>query len=132
MPHLQFEINKVLNTEDKKKFINFVEKSFSTIMETGTDHIAVTIRELDKENVSLGRTKNGENICLMNLDIRFGRSEEQRNQLVKKLISGVENFFQIKKSNQYVTYTTHEGIDFNFYEKSLLDWTKNEDPGDKK
>ena len=29
-------------------------------MQTGTDHIAITNREFEKENVSLGRVKNNE------------------------------------------------------------------------
>ena len=127
MPHLQFDINKKLNNESKNHFINFVEESFSKIMETGKDHIAISIRELKKNNLSLGRAKN-EYVCLMNLDIRAGRTEKQKIKLIKTLISGVENIFYIKKKHQYVTITNHEGTEFNFYEKSLTDWTKNDDP----
>ena len=127
MPHLQFEINKKLNKESKKKFVSFVEESFSKIMETGKDHIAVSIRELGDTNLSLGRAKN-EFICLMNLDIRAGRTKKQKLKLIKTLISGVEKFFFIKKIHQYVTITNHHGLDFNFYEKSLADWVKNDDP----
>ncbi|MAJ58282.1 MAG: tautomerase [Candidatus Pelagibacter sp.] len=127
MPHLQFEINKKLNKESKKKFVSFVEESFSKIMETGKDHIAVSIRELGDTNLSLGRAKN-EFICLMNLDIRAGRTNKQKLKLIKTLISGVEKFFFIKKIHQYVTITNHNGLDFNFYEKSLADWVKNDDP----
>ena len=97
-------------------------------MQTGTDHIAITIRELEKESLSLGRAGENESICLMNFDIRSGRTKKQKIELVKKLISGVEKFFQIKKSNQYVTFTNHKGIEFNFYEKSLLNWVENDDP----
>ena len=49
MPHLQFEINKKLEKKSKKEFIIFIEKHFSKVMQTGTDHIAITIRELEKE-----------------------------------------------------------------------------------
>ena len=128
MPHLQFEINKKVKSEQKLLFIKFVEKKFSEIMQTGIDHIAVTIRELERQSISLGRANNNEDICLMNLDIRSGRSSEQRIKLVRDLISGVESFFEIKKSNQYVTITTHLGEEFNFFERSLDDWTKNDDP----
>ena len=59
MPHLQFEINKELEKKSKQEFKIFIEKTFSKIMQTGTDHIAITIREFEKENVSRGRvTKN--------------------------------------------------------------------------
>lgn len=131
MPHLQFEITKKVKSEQKLLFINFVEKKFSKIMQTGTDHIAVTIRELERANVSLGRANKNDHICLMNLDIRSGRTYEQKTKLVKELISGIEIFFEIKKSNQYVTITNHIGEEFNFFEKSLQDWIKNDDPANK-
>ena len=91
-----FDINKKLSKESKKHFINFVEESFSKIMETGKDHIAISIREFEKDNLSLGRAKN-EYICLMNLDIRAGRTDKQKIKLIKTLISGVEDLFLIKK-----------------------------------
>lgn len=128
MPHLQFEINKKLNKDLKEKFIKFVEVSFSEIMQTGTDHVAISIREFEKSNLSLGRAKNHQFICLMNLDIRSGRTLNQRKQLVQILINGVKDFFGINFKNQYVTITNHPGEEFNFFEKSLSDWIKDDDP----
>lgn len=128
MPHLQFDINKKLEKKSKQKFIIFIEKNFSRIMQTGTDHIAVTIREFEKENLSIGRVNDNDHICLMNLDIRSGRSDKQKLELVKTFILGVEKFFEVDKNNQYVTFTNHQGIEFNFYEKSLSDWVNNDDP----
>ncbi len=128
MPHLQFEINKKLEKKTKQKFIIFIKKNFSKVMQTGTDHIAITLRELEKENVSLGRAKNNDHVCLMNLDIRLGRTKKQKIELVKTFIIGVERIFGINRNNQYVTFTNHKGIEFNFYEKSLSNWVKNDDP----
>ena len=126
MPHLQFEINKKLKKSCKQKFIAFIEESFSKIMQTGTDHIAITLRELEKENISLGRVHKNDTLCLMNLDIRSGRSKKQKIELVKTFMLGVEKFIKINKNNQYITFTNHKGIEFNFYEKSLSDWVKSE------
>ena len=70
MPHLQFEINKKLNKKDKIKFINFIEESFSKIMQTGTDHIAISIKELEKENLSLGRAKISSRLCRFSFRFR--------------------------------------------------------------
>ena len=128
MPHLQFEINKKLEKKSKKEIIILIEKNFSKIMQTGTDHIAITIRELEKENVSLGRAKNNDHVCLMNLDIRLGRTKKQQLELVKTFIIGVEQKFGINRNNQYVTLTNHQGIEYNIYEKSLTDWWENDDP----
>lgn len=126
MPHLQFEVNKKLKKNCKQKFIAFIEESFSKIMQTGTDHIAITLRELEKENISLGRVHKNDTLCLMNLDIRSGRSKKQKIELVKTFMHGVEKFLKINKNNQYITFTNHKGIEFNFYEKSLSDWVKSE------
>jgi len=128
MPHLQFDINKKLDEEVKQKFIKFVEHSFSKIMETGTDHIAISIREEEKSNLSLGRANKNEDICLMNLDIRSGRKKEQIEKLVKTLMVGVDKIFKVKVSNQYTTITNHPGNEFNLFEKSLGNWKANDDP----
>jgi 5-carboxymethyl-2-hydroxymuconate isomerase len=128
MPHLQFDINKKLDEGVKQKFISFVEHSFSEIMETGTDHIAISIREQEKSNLSLGRANKNEDICLMNLDIRSGRKKKQVEKLIKTLMVGVDKIFKIKVSNQYTTITNHPGDEFNLFEKSLSNWKANDDP----
>ena len=128
MPHLQFEINKKINQKVKKSFIKYVQKSFSSIMQTGTDHIAISIREFEKNNLSLGRANSENFICLMNLDIRSGRTKKQIKQLVKTLIIGSQKLLGIPKNNQYITITNHSGDQFNFFEKSLSDWVKHDDP----
>ena len=128
MPHLQFDINKKLDEEVKRKFIRFVENTFSEIMETGTDHIAISIREQEKSNLSLGRANKNEDICLMNLDIRSGRKKKQVEKLIRKLMGGVNKIFKVKVSNQYTTITNHPGNEFNLFEKSLGNWKANDDP----
>ena len=128
MPHLQFDINKKLDEGVKQKFIRFVEHSFSEIMETGTDHIAISIREQEKSNLSLGRADKNEDICLMNLDIRSGRKKKQVVKLIKTLMVGVDKIFKIKVSNQYTTITNHPGDEFNLFERSLSNWKANDDP----
>ena len=52
MPHLQFDINKKLNSKDKNKFCKYVRDSFGKIMKNGTDHVAISLRELKKDAVS--------------------------------------------------------------------------------
>ena len=101
-------------------------------MKTGTDHVAISVRELQKDSLSLGRAKDNEYVCFMNLDVRTGRSVKQRRELVKSYVKGVSQFFGIKKENQYITFTLHNGRDFNLYEKSLENWLKNDDPLNKK
>ena len=58
MPHLQFDINKKLNSKDKNKFCKYIRNNFGKIMKTGTDHVAISLRELGKDSLSLGRAKD--------------------------------------------------------------------------
>ena len=128
MPHLQFDINFKANNKSKKEFLNKVEVIFCNIMKTGRFHIAISFRELNNHSISLGRAKKNENICLMNLDIRKGRTQEQKRALVVEYINLVNSTFGIKKENQYVTISEHIGEDFNLNECCLDDWFKNDNP----
>tara|TARA_Y100000589_G_scaffold101747_1_gene95904 strand:+ start:8656 stop:8958 length:303 start_codon:yes stop_codon:yes gene_type:complete len=100
-------------------------------MKTGTDHIAISLREFEPDSLTLGRSNIKESVCLMNLDLRDGRTFLQKRNLVKSFINGVDLIFGIKKRNQYITFTSHPGKDFNLEETSLKDWVKNDKPIDK-
>ena len=128
MPHLQFDVNKELNNEQRKAFVEYVKSVFSDIMRTGVNHVAVSLREFPKFSMTLGRAELGDFVCFMNLDIRTGRTNKQKRELAKKYMEGVEEILGIKSNNQYVTYTSHPGNDFNLYEKSLKEWTDSDNP----
>ena len=82
MPHLQFEINKALTDPEKIALSEQVRLIFSDVMDTGIDHISISIREFGIHNLSLGRVKQPEKgIVLVNADIREGRTLQQRRAL---------------------------------------------------
>lgn len=128
MPHLQFEINKKIDTQTKDKFVTVIRDTFSEVMDTKTDHIAISIREYDKYNLTIGRTNPTDDICLMNLDIREGRTIEQRRELALRFMSIVNELFSVDNRNQYITFTRHDGEDFHLIERYLASWEKGEDP----
>ncbi len=128
MPHLQFEINKKVSDESKEEFVKEIRATFAEIMDTGTDHIAITIREYDKYSLTIGRANPTDDICLMNLDIREGRTIEKRRELALKYMQIVQQNFGINPKNQYVTFTEHKGEDFHLVEKFLASWESGEDP----
>ena len=128
MPHLQFEINKKINDETKDNFVNNIRDTFSEIMDTGTDHIAISIREYDKYNLTIGRANPLDDICLMDLDIREGRTIEKRRELALNYMSIVKEFLEIDTKNQYITFTQHTGEDFHLVEKYLASWESGEEP----
>lgn len=128
MPHLQFELNKKLSNEIKEEFIENIMSTFSNIMDTGTDHIAISIREYDKYSLSIGRADINDDICLMNLDIREGRTIEKRRKLVLSYMNLCKDILGVDTKNQYATLTQHTGEDFHLIEKYLDHWEAGEDP----
>ena len=128
MPHLQFEINKKVSDDSKEEFVNEIRNAFAQIMDTGVDHIAISIREYEKYNLTIGRASINDDICLMNLDIREGRTIERRRQLALKYMEIVKENFGIDQKNQYITFTEHKGQDFHLVEKYLSQWEIGEDP----
>ena len=128
MPHLQFEINKKVSDDSKEEFVNEIRNAFAQIMDTGTDHIAKSIREYDKYSLTIGRAEITDDICLMNLDIRVGRTIEKRRELALSYMEIVKENLGIDQKNQYITFTEHKGEDFHLIEKYLSQWETGEDP----
>ncbi len=128
MPHLQFEINQNITKEKKENLLEKIRTCFSEVMDTGTEHIAISIREYEKYNLTIGRANPEENICLMNLDIREGRTIEQRRELALRFMDIVNRNLNINNENQYITFTEHKGEDFHLIEKYLGSWERGEDP----
>lgn len=129
MPHLQFEINRSLTDKDKIEFAENVRQHFSEVMDTGTDHISISIREFGTYNLSIGRTDEPEKgIAVVNADIREGRTMEQRRTLTLGFMDLLEDAWNIPKEQMYVTLTEHKGEDFHLLEKYLASWQEGEDP----
>ena len=129
MPHLQFEINRPLADEDKIAFAEQVRQLFAEIMDTGTDHISISIREFPTHNLSIGRVSEPEKgIALVNADIREGRSMKQRRSLTLGFMELLHGMWGIPKEHMYVTLTEHKGEDFHLLERYLAGWQQGEDP----
>ena len=86
MPHFQFEINKTVKKKLKKDFIVFIEKSFSKIMQTGKDHIAITIRELEKEGRIEGSNHIPRGMLEFLLDPKSSYYNSNKIKDVKKIV----------------------------------------------
>ena len=129
MPHLQFEINRSLKEEEKISFHAEVRKLFSQVMDTGTDHICISIREYGTHNLSIGRVKDpAKGVAVVNADIRQGRTMEQRRELTLGFMELMHKHWGVTKDQMYVTLTEHKGEDFHLLEKYLGGWEEGEDP----
>jgi phenylpyruvate tautomerase PptA (4-oxalocrotonate tautomerase family) len=129
MPHLQFEINRSLNDEEKIPFAKDIRELFSETMDTGTDHICISIREYATHNLSIGRAKDpSAGVSVVNADIREGRTMQQRRTLTLGFMNLMHNHWGVPKEQMYVTLTEHKGEDFHLLEKYLAGWAEGEDP----
>lgn len=129
MPHLQFEFNQNLTDSQKQIFAKDVRTLFSEVMDTGTDHISISIREFGIYNLSIGRVKEPEKgVAVVNADIREGRTMEKRRTLTLGFMELINKSFNIPVTNMYVTLTEHKGEDFHLFEKYLASWQTGEDP----
>lgn len=129
MPHLQFEFNRELSDSEKNLFAEQVRKLFADVMDTGTDHISISIREFGTYNLSIGRVTDPEKgIAVVNADIRKGRSMDQRRALTLGFIELIASSMNIPREHVYVTLTEHKGEDFHLFERYLVSWREGEDP----
>ena len=129
MPHLQFELNFTPTTTEKSKFAQKVVENFSTIMDTGTDHIGITYRCYDTNDLVFGRAVDPEKgIAFLNADIRLGRTIEQKRELALAIMNDLNLTWGIPTASIYIIYTEHDGPHFQLDDKVLPSWREGEDP----
>lgn len=129
MPHLQIDINKVLQDEIKIELTTRLKALFAEVMQTDTDHIATVIREHGTYNVDIGRAVDrSQGVAHVNADIRLGRTLKQRRALALGFMRILQHLAGIPPSNLYVTFTRHRGEDFHLHERYLGAWEPGENP----
>jgi phenylpyruvate tautomerase PptA (4-oxalocrotonate tautomerase family) len=129
MPHLRFELNFAPGADQKRRFASAVVKHFSEIMDTGTDHIAVSLRSCGRRDLVFGRADGTSGrIALLNADIRLGRTEEQKRRLALTIMGELERIWGIPQKSVYVVYTEHDGEHFQLSDRVLPSWSAGEDP----
>jgi len=128
MPHLQLDVNRPLTDAQRRTLADAVRTEFARIMSTGTDHIAVSIREHPTYALDLGRVcDHAAGVALVNADLREGRSLRQRRELAVTFVAILERLLSIPPSHVYITFTEHKGEDFHLNERYLAGWTPSEE-----
>jgi phenylpyruvate tautomerase PptA (4-oxalocrotonate tautomerase family) len=129
MPHLQFEVNFPVTREEKTRFAASVIRHFSEIMDTGTDHIAVTLRCYGPDDLTFGRAAaSGGRTAFVNADIRLGRTRDQKRRLALAYIDEIAHTWGIAREAVYVIFTEHDGEHFQLSDRVLPSWSSGEDP----
>ena len=129
MPHLQFEFNFSIEEDQKPPFAESVKQIFSQVMDTGTDHVGVTLRCYGRNDLFLGRaTTADDGIAFVNADIRSGRTAEQKRRLSLQFMEAIHERWDVPMQNMYVILTEHPGEHFQLNDRVLAGWTEGEDP----
>jgi len=127
MPHLQFEMNFTPSKKEKAAFAKAVCNHFATIMSTGTDHIGITYRCYEHNDLVFGRAGDGQ-IVFLNADIRLGRTADQKRKLALAIMDEIKVCWGLPKEHIYIVYTEHDGPDFQLSDRVLPSWQVGEDP----
>ena len=122
MPHLQFETTADPTDEKKRGFADAITELYAEHMETGTGHVAVTIRDLDDASFSLGRLESGEAALMLNADIREGRTFDQQRAFVLAAFEEASERWGVPVENTYAVITEHTGQEFHEYDRVLSSW----------
>jgi phenylpyruvate tautomerase PptA (4-oxalocrotonate tautomerase family) len=129
MPHLQFETNFAAGDAEKRAFAQAVVRRFSEVMDTGTDHIAVTLRCFGPADLTFGRAAaGGGRAVFVNADIRVGRTRDQKRRLALAFMDEIARAFGVAREAIYVVYTEHDGEHFQLSDRVLPSWSAGEDP----
>lgn len=127
MPHLQFELNFTPPAEEKQAFARAVCSHFASVMNTGTDHIGITFRCYEHDDLVFGRAGAGP-IVFLNADIRLGRTADQKRRLALAIMDEISSLWQMAREHIYIVYTEHDGPDFQLSDRVLPSWQPGEDP----
>jgi phenylpyruvate tautomerase PptA (4-oxalocrotonate tautomerase family) len=129
MPHLQFEMNFTPPAPAKRAFAASVVRHFAEIMDTGTDHVAVTLRCHGAEDLTFGRAApSGGRALFVDADIRLGRTRDQKRRLALAYIDEAARAFGVAREAVYVIFTEHDGEHFQLSDRVLPSWSSGEDP----
>jgi len=126
MPHLRFNITQTLTQDEKTEFAEWVINLYAEVMETTKDHIGIIIHACEIGDLNIGISRIDEpdkGVMFLNMDIRKGRTFEQKRKLITSIMKEIEKRWGIPVKNMHVALTEHEGEDFNFYEGAMESWS---------
>lgn len=127
MPYLQFETTVSPSANERRAFIGAVTELYAEHMDTGTGHIAVTIRDGDNVSLSLGRVDAGDDVLVLNADIRAGRSFDQQRAFIRAAFAEAESRLGVPEEHAYAVVTEHDGQQFHEHDRVLSSWEPGEE-----
>ena len=129
MPHLAFHLDFAPPAVERQRFAAAVVRHFAEAMDTGTDHIGVSIAIHPRGDLVFGRAELPERgIAFLDADIRLGRTREQKRRFSLAVMAELERSLGVPQRNVYVVFTEHDGENFHMDDRVLPSWAPGEDP----
>lgn len=125
MPHLAFQLSATPPADAQARLADAVIGHFAAIMDTGTDHIAVSVRC----GLVLAFRRAGPGpVAFLDADLRRGRTSDQKRRFALAVFEELQRHCGVPARNAYVIFTEHDGPDFHLDDGALPSWSEGEDP----
>ncbi|WP_255171543.1 tautomerase [Natrononativus amylolyticus] len=122
MPLLQFDTTVELTGQTKREFAEAVRERYGEIMQTGTGHVAITVRPREPSELSLGREVDDDRLLFLDADIREGRPFEVKREFVLAVMDLAADEFGVPKPNMKAVVTEHRGAQMMGYDRVGSEW----------
>lgn len=109
MPLLGFDCSAEITAGEKQRFTRRVTDLYAEHMNTGTDHVAVAIRERTVAELSIGRADSEQPSLVLDAEIRRGREFEQKRAFALAVMDLANELWAIPDPNMKVVFTEHAG-----------------------
>jgi hypothetical protein len=126
VPHLQFDLTVPVTDETAGAFAAEMASLYAAEMDTGTDHVAVTVA--DDVHVRLGRGVDGP-ACVLQADVRRGRDHDRRRSFALSAMAAVADRFGVPEPNLKTVFTQHAGEELMGVDRVGGEWTPGEGEG---
>lgn len=123
MPYLQLDVPQQYPTDVKRRLARRFGETYARIMQTKSNIVSVTIRELGEGGMWHCGDGDPEPGALLMCDIRRGRPPEQRAELAKALVEDCVEILGLPSDRLPVEFTLHAGDEMYRYGRGLAsDW----------
>ena len=123
MPYLHLNLAKKYSTQTKRELAARLCRLYSGVMQTQSWRPNVGIAELGEDNLFHLGPDGLESITMVMVEIRRGRSLDQRLELGRRLVDICSEVLQVPKSTVLVEFTVHTGDEILRDGNWAADWT---------
>lgn len=125
MPLLQIDTTRSLSSAETESFADRVRELYAAEMQTGTSHVAVTVRCHESAALSLGRSVPGDHFFL-DAEVRRGRDGETKRAFALAVMDAGRDALGVPRPNMKVVFTEHDGPNMMGYDRVGGEWTPDE------